>query len=153
LNPGRAHAAQQARVQGLHGWFQKTVAAASGDGIADLLQLALLLGCYRLSACRYCCFASCYLSEQVFCSAVSPELHRWVPVPAQLMPARCSWLLQVSGGADLFVGFGGVVQRPAVAAEADWYIYDYQQLLQSLKRYTVRAHLQSRLLHAQPVID
>eukprot|EP00775_Hariotina_reticulata_P002377 gene2377-2682_t len=45
--------------------------------------------------------------------------------------------VQVSGGADLFVGFGGVVQRPAVAAEADWYIYDYQQLLQALKRYTV----------------
>jgi hypothetical protein len=66
---------------------------------------------------------------------------------AQLIPARCCWLLQVSGGADLFVGFGGVVQRPAVAAEADWYIYDYQQLLQALKRYTVREHLQSLLLH------
>lgn len=28
---------------------------------------------------------------------------------------------KVSGGADLFVGFGGVVRRPAVEAGADWW--------------------------------
>ena len=47
--------------------------------------------------------------------------------------------LQVTGGADLFIGFGGVVERPPVAAEADWYVYKYSQLIEALKRYTVRA--------------
>jgi glycerol-3-phosphate dehydrogenase (NAD+) len=46
--------------------------------------------------------------------------------------------VQVSGGADLFVGFGGVVERPAVAAGADWYIHSYDQLVNALKRYKVR---------------
>lgn len=46
--------------------------------------------------------------------------------------------LQVTGGADLFIGFGGVVERPPVAAEADWYVYKYSQLIEELKRYTVR---------------
>lgn len=45
--------------------------------------------------------------------------------------------VQVSGGADLFIGFGGVVERPAVAAEAEWYIYSYAQLVNALKRYKV----------------
>lgn len=45
--------------------------------------------------------------------------------------------VQVSGGADLFIGFGGVVERPAVAAEADWYVYSYDQLMATLKRYRV----------------
>ncbi|KAL0036145.1 hypothetical protein WJX79_005418 [Trebouxia sp. C0005] len=36
------------------------------------------------------------------------------------------------GGADLFIGYGGVVQRPSVAAGADWYIYKIQQLLDAL---------------------
>ena len=45
--------------------------------------------------------------------------------------------LQVSGGADLFVGFGGVVERPLVRAGADWYVYDYTTLLEGLQRYRV----------------
>eukprot|EP00879_Flechtneria_rotunda_P018060 GHRR01018929.1.p1 GENE.GHRR01018929.1~~GHRR01018929.1.p1 ORF type:complete len:615 (+),score=140.48 GHRR01018929.1:3-1847(+) len=45
--------------------------------------------------------------------------------------------VQETGGADLFIGFGGVVERPVVAAGADWYMYDYQQLMDTLKRYTV----------------
>lgn len=45
--------------------------------------------------------------------------------------------VQVSGGADLFIGFGGVVQRPAVAAGADWYVTNYQVLIDNLKRYKV----------------
>jgi hypothetical protein len=48
---------------------------------------------------------------------------------------------QVTGGADLFIGFGGVVERAPVAAEADWYVYKYSQLIESLKRYTVRGTL------------
>ena len=36
------------------------------------------------------------------------------------------------GGADVFVGYGGVVQRPAVAAAADWYIISIQELMDAL---------------------
>jgi uncharacterized protein (DUF779 family) len=54
--------------------------------------------------------------------------------PLCLVPA-----VQVTGGADLFIGFGGVVERTPVAAEADWYVYKYSQLIESLKRYTVGA--------------
>lgn len=45
--------------------------------------------------------------------------------------------VQMTGGADLFIGYGGVVVRPAVAASADWFIYDYDLLVDALKRYTV----------------
>jgi glycerol-3-phosphate dehydrogenase (NAD+) len=41
------------------------------------------------------------------------------------------------GGADLFVGFGGVSQRPAVAAGADWYVFSHDQLTNALRRYRV----------------
>ncbi|GAX76267.1 hypothetical protein CEUSTIGMA_g3711.t1 [Chlamydomonas eustigma] len=45
--------------------------------------------------------------------------------------------VQVSGGADLFIGFGGVEKRPKVQAEADWFVTDYADLeaafLQSLQ--------------------
>ena len=43
----------------------------------------------------------------------------------------------MTGGADLFIGFGGVVERAPVAAEADWYVYKYSQLVETLKRYKV----------------
>ncbi|KAL3150327.1 hypothetical protein ABBQ32_000172 [Trebouxia sp. C0010 RCD-2024] len=36
------------------------------------------------------------------------------------------------GGADLFIGYGGAVHRENVAAGADWYIYEIQQLLDTL---------------------
>ncbi|CAG9463212.1 unnamed protein product [Pedinophyceae sp. YPF-701] len=42
--------------------------------------------------------------------------------------------VEVSGGADLFVGFGGVVQRDAVAKGADWYIKSYDMLVNALER-------------------
>ncbi|KXZ53840.1 hypothetical protein GPECTOR_6g758 [Gonium pectorale] len=45
--------------------------------------------------------------------------------------------VQTTGGADLFIGYGGVVERPAVAAEAEWYVYDYKALVDSLARYRV----------------
>ncbi|GIL83780.1 hypothetical protein Vretimale_10573 [Volvox reticuliferus] len=43
--------------------------------------------------------------------------------------------VQITGGADLFIGYGGVVERPAVAAEAEWYVYDYKTLVDSLRRF------------------
>lgn len=45
--------------------------------------------------------------------------------------------VQETGGADLFIGYGGVVERQAVAAEAEWFVYDYMDLLTALKRYKV----------------
>jgi hypothetical protein len=58
--------------------------------------------------------------------------------PCAPSPGCGAALLQVTGGADLFIGFGGVVERPAVRAGADWYVKEYTALVQSLKRYTVR---------------
>ncbi len=45
--------------------------------------------------------------------------------------------VQTSGGADLFIGYGGVVERPSVAAEAEWYVYDHAVLAKALSRYQV----------------
>ncbi len=45
--------------------------------------------------------------------------------------------MQISGGADLFIGYGGVVERPSVAAEAEWYVYDHAVLAKALSRYQV----------------
>jgi len=45
--------------------------------------------------------------------------------------------VQVSGGADLFIGYGGVVERPAVSAAAEWFVYSYEELIKSLARYRV----------------
>lgn len=45
--------------------------------------------------------------------------------------------VQVTGGADLFIGFGGVVERSTVASEADWYVYDYDTLIAYMRRYQV----------------
>ncbi|KAG2492528.1 hypothetical protein HYH03_009193 [Edaphochlamys debaryana] len=45
--------------------------------------------------------------------------------------------VQTTGGADLFIGYGGVVERPAVAAAAQWYCYDYAELIKALARYRV----------------
>uniref|UniRef100_C5H3W1 Glycerol-3-phosphate dehydrogenase [NAD(+)] n=1 Tax=Dunaliella viridis TaxID=140095 RepID=C5H3W1_9CHLO len=40
-------------------------------------------------------------------------------------------------GADAFICFGGVMERPAVASQADWFIRSYDELMKSLKRYKV----------------
>eukprot|EP01026_Neomeris_dumetosa_P006167 TRINITY_DN1194_c0_g1_i4.p1 TRINITY_DN1194_c0_g1~~TRINITY_DN1194_c0_g1_i4.p1 ORF type:complete len:652 (+),score=126.25 TRINITY_DN1194_c0_g1_i4:73-2028(+) len=45
--------------------------------------------------------------------------------------------VQVTGGADLFIGYGGIVQREAVAQQAEWFIFDHSELMKHLKRYTV----------------
>ena len=37
------------------------------------------------------------------------------------------------GGADVFIGYGGVVERPAVAARADWFVRDVQALIDALE--------------------
>ena len=36
------------------------------------------------------------------------------------------------GGADLFVGFGGVVARPAIVAGADWFVESFDPLIEGL---------------------
>lgn len=38
-----------------------------------------------------------------------------------------------SGGADLFICYGGVQLREAVAAKADWLVFNFQELLTSLE--------------------
>lgn len=45
--------------------------------------------------------------------------------------------VQSSGGADLFICYGGVVDRPAVSAAADWFVKDFGILQAALKRYKV----------------
>lgn len=37
------------------------------------------------------------------------------------------------GGAEMFIGYGGVVMRPTIAGKADWYIYDVQSLIVALQ--------------------
>uniref|UniRef100_A0A515EIS9 Glycerol-3-phosphate dehydrogenase [NAD(+)] n=1 Tax=Dunaliella salina TaxID=3046 RepID=A0A515EIS9_DUNSA len=41
--------------------------------------------------------------------------------------------VQSSQGADLFIGYGGVVERPAVAEAAEWFVYDHDELTRALK--------------------
>lgn len=35
--------------------------------------------------------------------------------------------------AGIFIGYGGVVARPNIAAEADWYVYNIQDLTDALE--------------------
>lgn len=58
-----------------------------------------------------------------------------------------NFLVQVSG-ADLFIGFGGVVDRPEVAAGADWYVRDLHTLVSSLKQHKVRSSWRVRHVSA-----
>jgi glycerol-3-phosphate dehydrogenase (NAD+) len=45
--------------------------------------------------------------------------------------------VQETGGADLFIGFGGVVERAKVVEGADWFVKDYQELVDALPRWKV----------------
>eukprot|EP00884_Botryococcus_braunii_P018008 jgi/Botrbrau1/4891/Bobra.118_1s0005.1 len=45
--------------------------------------------------------------------------------------------VQISGGADLFIGFGGVVKRPIVMEGADWFVDSWQTLLNALTHHKV----------------
>lgn len=40
---------------------------------------------------------------------------------------------RLDGAAELFVGFGGVVERKNIAEKADWYIYEIQQMIDALQ--------------------
>jgi glycerol-3-phosphate dehydrogenase (NAD+) len=40
-------------------------------------------------------------------------------------------------GADLFIGYGGMVERSAVAEEAEWYVYHHDDLTRALKQSKV----------------
>jgi hypothetical protein len=64
---------------------------------------------------------------------------------------RCGWLFRPAGdgitdleavestqGADLFIGYGGVVERKAVAAAAPWFVYSHDTLAEALRRRRVR---------------
>lgn len=43
----------------------------------------------------------------------------------------------VEGGADCFIGYGGTVVRPEIAKHADWLVYTFDQLYDTLERYKV----------------
>lgn len=45
--------------------------------------------------------------------------------------------VQETGGADMFVGFGGVVAREVVMQAADWFVTDFDVLQESLPRHRV----------------
>ena len=38
------------------------------------------------------------------------------------------------GGAQIFLGYGGIAFREPVAAQADWYLYSFDPLLEALER-------------------
>jgi len=40
---------------------------------------------------------------------------------------------RLEGAADLFIGYGGVVERKNIAEKADWYIYDIKDMINVLK--------------------
>ena len=42
-----------------------------------------------------------------------------------------------TGGADLFIGYGGVVERSKVKEGADWYVYDYNVLIDAMATFNV----------------
>uniref|UniRef100_A0A7D7QY02 Glycerol-3-phosphate dehydrogenase [NAD(+)] n=1 Tax=Chlamydomonas raudensis TaxID=284013 RepID=A0A7D7QY02_9CHLO len=45
--------------------------------------------------------------------------------------------VQVTGAADLFIGYGGIIEREMVKSEADWYVTDWAVLQASLQKYKV----------------
>lgn len=38
------------------------------------------------------------------------------------------------GGAEIFIGYGGVVVRNNIAEQADWYVYEIQPLIDALQQ-------------------
>ena len=52
---------------------------------------------------------------------------------AKCRPLACSRQARdVSGGADAFIGFGGVAVREKVRLGADWFVTDFGELLEAL---------------------
>eukprot|EP00983_Pelagomonas_calceolata_P112308 1159870-Pelagomonas_calceolata.AAC.9 len=46
--------------------------------------------------------------------------------------------VEATGGADIFICYGGVVERQNVASRSDWFVRSYDDLMRCLKRYKVR---------------
>ena len=40
---------------------------------------------------------------------------------------------RLEGAAELFIGYGGVVERKNIAEKADWYIYSIEDIIEVLK--------------------
>jgi phosphoserine phosphatase len=40
---------------------------------------------------------------------------------------------RLEGAAELFIGYGGVVERKNIAEKADWYIYNIEDMIKALK--------------------
>jgi len=36
------------------------------------------------------------------------------------------------GGADIFIGYGGIAEREKVLAQADWAVWDFKELKEAL---------------------
>jgi len=45
--------------------------------------------------------------------------------------------VEATGGADIFICYGGVVERQNVASRSDWFVRSYDDLMRCLKRYKV----------------
>lgn len=43
--------------------------------------------------------------------------------------------LQARPPASIFIGYGGVVSRPAVAAGADWFVTDFAPVIEAVQRH------------------
>lgn len=53
----------------------------------------------------------------------------------RIAPRPCcpaATVVQPAGAADMFIGYGGVVERANIAAAADWYVYQIQPLIDAL---------------------
>lgn len=69
-----------------------------------------------------------------------PNSSRWLPATgyktvvmigdgATDMEAR-----DIEGGADAFIGFGGIAVREKVKAGADWFVMSFEDLIEDLKK-------------------
>uniref|UniRef100_C5H3W0 Glycerol-3-phosphate dehydrogenase [NAD(+)] n=1 Tax=Dunaliella viridis TaxID=140095 RepID=C5H3W0_9CHLO len=45
--------------------------------------------------------------------------------------------VNTTGGADLFIHYGGVAEHPQVASRSDWFVRSFDELMRCLKRYKV----------------
>lgn len=52
---------------------------------------------------------------------------------AILINDRLIVFLEACPPADLFIGFGGNQAREAVRKQADWFVYDFKELISELK--------------------
>ena len=64
--------------------------------------------------------------------------------------ARSRQARDVSGGADAFIGFGGVAVREKVRLGADWFVTDFGELLEALAATTASESSSQRGTTARP---